>query len=144
MSDERIGVGIIGANVRYGWGTRAHIPALQALPEFELRAVATTRMETARARARSVSASRTPSIAPRRSLRTPEVDLVLVCVRVPSHFELTKLAISAGKHVFTEWPLGANLAEAVELRRPRGGDRRAQHGRLASARRAADRGACGS
>ena len=115
MSDERIGVGIIGANVRYGWGTRAHIPALQALPEFELRAVATTRMETARESAERFGVPHAFDSAEALVAR-PEVDLVLVCVRVPSHFELTKLAIGAGKHVFTEWPLGANLAEAVELR----------------------------
>ncbi|MXW24346.1 MAG: gfo/Idh/MocA family oxidoreductase, partial [Chloroflexi bacterium] len=48
MAGDRIGVGIIGANVRYGWGTRAHLPALAALPEFGVVAVATTRMETAR------------------------------------------------------------------------------------------------
>jgi hypothetical protein len=39
--------GIIGANVRSGWGRDAHIPALSALPEFEIAAVCTTRQETA-------------------------------------------------------------------------------------------------
>ncbi|MEY2603670.1 MAG: hypothetical protein QOH31_1451, partial [Verrucomicrobiota bacterium] len=39
MTTERIRVGIIGANVRYGWGRDAHIPALSALPEFEITAV---------------------------------------------------------------------------------------------------------
>ena len=38
-----------------------------------------------------------------------------VVVRVPSHYEPTKAAIEAGKHVFTEWPLGQNTAEAEEL-----------------------------
>ena len=42
-------VGIIGANVDYGWGSRAHIPALMKLPEFTLAAVCTTRAETAAA-----------------------------------------------------------------------------------------------
>jgi predicted dehydrogenase len=36
-------------------------------------------------------------------------------VRVPAHYALTKEALTAGKHVYCEWPLGANLAEAVEL-----------------------------
>ena len=49
MADTSIGVGIIGANVNYGWGTRAHIPALQALAEFRLVAVGTTRTENRRA-----------------------------------------------------------------------------------------------
>ena len=38
-----------------------------------------------------------------------------MCVRVPLHHELTSAALRAGKHVFTEWPLGANTAEAREL-----------------------------
>ncbi len=43
----RIGVGIVGANVRYGWGTRAHLPALARLPDFEVRAVANAHLDTA-------------------------------------------------------------------------------------------------
>jgi predicted dehydrogenase len=40
---------------------------------------------------------------------------VAVSVRVPLHHELTMAAIRAGKPVFCEWPLGANLREAEEL-----------------------------
>jgi predicted dehydrogenase len=40
---------------------------------------------------------------------------VAVVVRVPSHYEATKAAIEAGKHVYTEWPLGRTTAEAEEL-----------------------------
>jgi predicted dehydrogenase len=47
MAIEKIRVGIIGANVRYGWGSNAHIPALNALPKFEITAVCTSRQETA-------------------------------------------------------------------------------------------------
>ena len=47
MATERIRVGIIGANVRNGWGRDAHVPALSALPEFEITAVCTSRQETA-------------------------------------------------------------------------------------------------
>lgn len=46
---------------------------------------------------------------------SPEVDAIAVVVRVPSHYEPTKAAIEAGKHVLTEWPLGRTTAEAVEL-----------------------------
>ena len=38
-----------------------------------------------------------------------------VVVRVPSHYEPTRAAIEAGKHVLTEWPLGRNTDEAEEL-----------------------------
>jgi predicted dehydrogenase len=48
-------------------------------------------------------------------LASPDIDAVAVVVRVPSHYQLTTDVLNAGKHVFTEWPLGATLAEAQEL-----------------------------
>lgn len=35
MAREKIRLGIIGANIHYGWGTRAHLPALTHLPDYE-------------------------------------------------------------------------------------------------------------
>ena len=58
MMSGRIRAGIIGANLsaadplRHSCGARAHLPALKALPEFEVVAVCTTRMETAQETAR--------------------------------------------------------------------------------------------
>jgi predicted dehydrogenase len=44
MKDDRIGVGVIGASpINPGWAVKAHIPALKALPGYELRAVSTSR-----------------------------------------------------------------------------------------------------
>jgi predicted dehydrogenase len=45
----------------------------------------------------------------------PEVDLVVVCVRVPGHRDLVMAGLQAGKPVLCEWPLGKNLAEAEEM-----------------------------
>jgi predicted dehydrogenase len=46
---------------------------------------------------------------------SPEIDAVAVVVRVPGHYEPTMAALQAGKHVYTEWPLGRNVAEAEEM-----------------------------
>ena len=46
---------------------------------------------------------------------SPEIEAVAVVVRVPSHYQPTKAALEAGKHVYCEWPLGRTTAEAVEL-----------------------------
>src|SRR4029079_4411195 len=46
---------------------------------------------------------------------SPEIDAVAVVVRVPSHYEPTRAALEAGKHVYTEWPLGRTTTEAEEL-----------------------------
>lgn len=45
----------------------------------------------------------------------PEVDAVAVTLKVPEHDRLVRAALAAGKHVFSEWPLGVSLDQAVEL-----------------------------
>ena len=114
MSSDKIRTGIIGANARYGWSMRAHLPALLALPGYELTAVCTSRPETAQESKRTYGAK----IAFhdfREMVKHPDIDLVSVSVRVPRHHEMVMAALEAGKHVFCEWPLGANLAETEEM-----------------------------
>ena len=45
----------------------------------------------------------------------PEVDIVLNLTRPYQHFVVTKAALLAGKHVYSEKPLGASWEEGVEL-----------------------------
>ncbi len=109
-----IRLGIIGATPSRGWATAAHLPALRALEEFEVTAVATTRLDTARATAEAFGVP----LAFDDDLELvsrPEVDAVAVTVKVPEHGRLVRAALAAGKHVFSEWPLGVDLEEAVEL-----------------------------
>jgi predicted dehydrogenase len=111
---DRIGVGIVGASPERGWASRAHIPALASLPEFELRAVSTTRMATAAAAATQFGAKLAFDNA--EALATdPSVDLVVICVKVPHHLELVIAAVNAGKAVYCEWPLANGLDEAIEM-----------------------------
>ena len=114
MAGERIRVGIIGANVRYGWGMRAHMPAVLALPEYELAAVCTARPETAEESANHYGA-RLAFHDYNEMVNHPDIDLVTVCVRAPLHHSMVMAGLEAGKHIFCEWPLGANLAETEEL-----------------------------
>ena len=114
MSPERLRVGIIGASVNAMWGPRAHVPAVQALPEFELAAVCTAHPETAAESAAKFGA-RLAFSDHRELVNHPDVDVVTVSLRVPSHYRTTMDALEAGKHVYTEWPLGATLREAEEM-----------------------------
>ncbi len=114
MPGDKLRVGIIGANVKRGWGASAHIPALKALPEFELAAVCTAHQETAEESAQAFGA-RLAFHDYHAMVTHPDIDIVTVAVRVPFHHELTTAALQAGKHVYTEWPLGATLAEAQDL-----------------------------
>ncbi|MCV7071714.1 Gfo/Idh/MocA family oxidoreductase [Mycolicibacterium rufum] len=108
-----LGVGVIGASPGAGWAAATHIPALQALPQFAIRAVATSRAESARraAAAWEVDAFDDPA----RLITHPDVDLVVVAVKVPDHHDLVLQAIAAGKMVFSEWPLAVDLAQAEEV-----------------------------
>ncbi len=114
---DKIRVGIVGATVTQGgsgWGANAHVPALKALPQYELRAVCTSHEDTAKASAAAFGAERAFH---RFSDMTsdPEIDLIVVCVRVPGHRDLVMAGLQAGKPVLCEWPLGKNLAEAEEM-----------------------------
>ena len=112
-----IRVGIVGATVTQGgsgWGQHAHVPALKAVPGYELKAVCTSHEDTAQASAAAFGAERAfhrfSDMA-----AAPDVDLIVVCVRVPGHRDLVMAGLEAGKAVLCEWPLGRTLAEAKEM-----------------------------
>src|SRR5262245_19405233 len=114
---DKIRVGIVGATVTQGgsgWGANAHVPALKALPGYELNAVCTAHEDTAKASAAAFGAERGfhrfGDMA-----AAPDVDLIVVCVRVPGHRDLVVAGLQAGKPVLCEWPLGRTLAEAEEM-----------------------------
>ena len=111
---NKIRLGFVGANVNSTWSSQSHFPALLASPDVELTAVCTTRPESAE-EARQAFGAKLAFHDFRAMAVSPEIDAVAVVVRVPSHYEPTKAAIEAGKHVFTEWPLGRDTAEAEEL-----------------------------
>jgi predicted dehydrogenase len=114
QSRPPIRIGVIGATPARGWGTAAHLPALAALEEFEITAVSTTRLTTARATA-EVFGIPLAFADDRELVSHPEVDAVAVTVKVPEHDQLIRAALAAGKHVFSEWPLGVDLGQAVAL-----------------------------
>jgi len=111
-SSNRLRVGMIGAGGR--WGPWAHAPALTQLPETELYAVCTAHADTAQAAADKYGVKHAYSDV-RTMSADPQVEAALVAVRVPAHLALTKAALEAGKHVYCEWPLGANTKEAEEM-----------------------------
>src|ERR1700680_547397 len=114
-TSSKIRVGIVGASAQRGFASIAHIPALQALPQFEIAAVCTTRQESAEAAARHYGVS-LAFCDPEQLARHPDVDLVTVAVKVPDHYRPVMAAIEAGKHVYCEWPLGRNTEEEQEMR----------------------------
>lgn len=111
---KKIRLGFIGANVSSTWASQSHFPAVQAHPDVEMTAVCTRNADSAEA-ARKAFGAKLAFTDYCAMVASPEVDAVAVVVRVPTHYETTKAAIEAGKPVYTEWPLGRNTAEAIEL-----------------------------
>jgi predicted dehydrogenase len=110
--DKPLRIGIIGLGAERGWATAAHLPALHALSgDFELAGVANTSLASAQAAATAFGLPRAfESTA--ELVASPDVDVVVVTVKVPYHRELVSEALNAGKSVYCEWPLGNGLALA--------------------------------
>jgi predicted dehydrogenase len=107
-------LGLIGANPNRGWASLTHLPAVHALAEVELVAVATTKQESANA-ARAQYGARYAFSNPFELIALDEVEAVTVAVKVPDHAPLVTAALEAGKHVYCEWPLGVDTDEAMML-----------------------------
>jgi predicted dehydrogenase len=110
---KKIGVGVIGASLE-GWAALSHLPALTGHPDYDVLAVSTTRKESAELAAERFGV---PAAYDNHEdlIAHPGVELVVVTVKVGHHHELVSAALAAGRHVYSEWPLGVNRAEAEEL-----------------------------
>ncbi|MER7453619.1 Gfo/Idh/MocA family oxidoreductase [Nocardia beijingensis] len=106
-----IRVGVVGAS---GWANSSHLPALTALAEFDVTAVATTNQASAD-RAAATHGARHAFADADELVAHPDVDLVVVSVKASGHAAVIRAALAAGKHVVSEWPLGVDAAEASEL-----------------------------
>lgn len=116
QEQQPIRIGLIGANIHQGWSPRAHLPALAAHPDFELAAVCTTRQASAdEAMAAYDAGSAWDDYHRMLAAANPPLDAATISLRVPSHYEPTLAALQAGKHTFTEWPLGRTTAEAMVM-----------------------------
>src|SRR5256885_5399004 len=111
MPESTLGVGIIGVSPVRGWAAAAHIPALRALPNYEIRALSAHSAETARAAGEAFGVRKVFSDH-EQLVTQPDIDVVAVTVKVPHHRELVSAALAAGKAVYCEWPLGRDLDDA--------------------------------
>ena len=111
MRGSKLGVGIIGVSPVRGWAATAHIPALRALPNYEIRAISAHTQESARAAGEAFGIGAVFSDHDR-LVTQPDIDVVAVTVRAPHHRQLVSAALAAGKAVYCEWPFGRDLDDA--------------------------------
>src|SRR5438874_2229205 len=106
-----LGVGIVGVSPVRGWAATAHIPALRALPNYQIRALSAHNAEFARAAGEVFGVSAVFSDH-EQLVAQPDIDVVAVTVKAPHHRALVSAALAAGKAVYCEWPLGRDLDDA--------------------------------
>jgi predicted dehydrogenase len=103
-------VGIISAN----WGVKCHLPAWRAVSGVEVAAICTSRESTARAAAAEYGIAK-PYWDFRQMISDPAIDLIDIGTRPNLRYEMAKVAIAAGKHIYAGVPLAADIAQAEEL-----------------------------
>jgi predicted dehydrogenase len=109
---NKIRVGLIGVG---NWARYGHIPALQSLKdEYTITAVSSRKISTARELAQSFDIPHAFQ-DPQELIGHPEVDLVAVLPPAPEHAALSRMAIRAGKDVYSEWPLTTSTKDSEEL-----------------------------
>ncbi len=107
---DRLGIGIIGCG---------HICAtyLELAPLFaglEIRGLADINPEASQRRGREFDI---PVMPPAELLAADCIDIVVNLTIPDTHYPVTRQALEAGKHVYTEKPLALSLDEAEDLRR---------------------------
>jgi predicted dehydrogenase len=111
MASKTFNVGVVG----YGFSAKIfHIPFITSVPDFKLHAI------VQRTPKPDDNAEKDhPGIKLYHSAddlaKDPKVDLVVITTAPDSHYDLAKLALSAGKHVVVEKPFVPTHKEAEEL-----------------------------
>ncbi|UZK66598.1 oxidoreductase [Sphingomonas sp. M1-B02] len=102
-----IRTGVIG----YGLGGMAfHAPLIEAVPELELAAIATSRADAVRERYPAAQVTDAAAL-----IADPNIRLVAISTPNDSHFPLAKAALEAGKHVVIDKPFTNSVAEGEAL-----------------------------
>lgn len=111
MTNSPLNVGLIGFGMA---GQVFHAPVIVSVPGLQLAKIRESRPENiALANKRFPQAAVVADAAA--LIGDPAIDLVVVATSNTSHFELTKKALEAGKHVVVEKPFTIESAEADEL-----------------------------
>jgi predicted dehydrogenase/threonine dehydrogenase-like Zn-dependent dehydrogenase len=107
----KINVALIGVG-NFAKGT--HLPNVKKIKEFNLKAIVTKNPGSAKNIAINAGAEYFTNDY-QQVLNDPSIDLVIVSTRHKTHAQITGDALSKGKHVLVEKPMGLNLRECQEI-----------------------------
>jgi predicted dehydrogenase len=105
---DKLGIGIVGL----GNISAAYLKASKHFPILDIRAVADMNPAAARARAEEFGLK---AVALDDLFSDPSIDIILNLTIPKAHVEVGLRAIEAGKHVYSEKPLGIAFAEGQKL-----------------------------
>jgi predicted dehydrogenase len=111
VGDDAIGIGFIGAG---GIARRRHIPGLKAIPGVKLAAVCNRSEESSR-RAADESGFQAVETDFRALIARDDVDAVFIGTWPNTHCEMSVAALKAGKHVFCQARMAADLDQAQQM-----------------------------
>ncbi len=105
---RRVGVGVIGCGVISG----AYLTAAKGFPVLEIRALADMVPAAAEARAKEFGLK---AVGIDALLADPSIEIVLNLTVPKAHVEVGLAALDAGKHVYSEKPLGVRFKDGRKL-----------------------------
>jgi predicted dehydrogenase len=118
MSKIRVGIiGLSASATGTGWATSAHLPYLLKSPHYSITALCNSSVDAAQkaVKAYNLPASTKAYGSPEDLANDPDVDLVVVSVRVDKHAEVALPSLKTGKNVFCEWPMDKDVHVAREM-----------------------------
>jgi len=115
-ANDTIGVAIIGSGI---FVKEQHLPAVQASPDLELKALYSRSLTSAKSVASSLSDENLYSDDSKQSLSDllarDDIRAVIIALPIPAQPAYIKQALTAGKHVLAEKPVAKDVATAREL-----------------------------
>ncbi|MBB2974135.1 Gfo/Idh/MocA family oxidoreductase [Mesorhizobium sp. RMAD-H1] len=105
---EKLGIGIIGC----GNISSAYLKAMASFPILDIRGIADLNRSLADERAAEFSV---PAREVSELLADPEIELIVNLTVPKAHVAVAMQALEAGKHTYSEKPLGINFAEGKKL-----------------------------
>jgi len=108
---DKVGIGIIGCGNISG----AYLTAMASFPILDIRGVADLNRELAEAKAAEFNI---PVKSVEELFADPKVEIIVNLTIPKAHVAVALQALEAGKHTYSEKPLGINFAEGKKLARP--------------------------